>query len=614
MSRIFGRRTSRSDGVDPAVIARQAAALSRAVGRPAVVTSAFAAVGWVGTGTPRVCRDRGLTVVLDGRIYNRQELGTAGTDADAFLQLYRRRGFEAAMQAVNGDLAVAVVDEGADRLWLGRDRVGSKPLYWTRLPDGIAFASQPGGLLVVPSVSHAVDREFVALVAGSHYRTFDNAIERSPYNAIAQLSAGHVLEAGPTGVSVRRYWDLDDRGDVAVDEPELAARYRTLLADAVAIRLATSSRPAFTLSGGMDSSSVLASAVEAAGATQHAFSSVYRDPTYDETEEIRSMLDVAVDTWHPVRVEDPDLLAAVGKLVAIHEEPVATATWLSHWVVSEHVAAGRFDTLFGGLGGDEINAGEYEYFVFHFADLRAQGRDDDLAHEVERWAAHHDHPIWRKDAAVMESMLARRIDPARPGGNLPDIDRLRQYVGAVRPEWYDLRTYLPVMDHPFGSHLKNRAYQDLFRETTPCCLRAEDRHAAALGIEHADPFLDHRLLELLFAVPGDRKIRDGVTKVLLREAMRGVLPEETRTRIAKTGWNAPAHLWFTGASGDAVRDLIESPGFTDRGIYDVGEARRLLTEHQAIVASGAPRENHMMFFWQLVNLELWLQWLDGVAA
>ena len=111
----------------------------------------------------------------------------------------------------------------------------------------------------------------------------------------------------------------------------------------------------------------------------------------------------------------------------------------------------------------------------------------------------------------------------------------------------------------------------------------------------------------MFRVPGSLKIRDGVTKRLLREAMTGILPEETRTRIKKTGWNAPAHIWFGRDVLGKLYDLIGSRAFRERGIYDVAAVRRITDEHSDIVASGAARENHMMFLWQLVNLELWFQ-------
>ena len=184
--------------------------------------------------------------------------------------------------------------------------------------------------------------------------------------------------------------------------------------------------------------------------------------------------------------------------------------------------------------------------------------------------------------------------------------RLRRYARAIKSELFDLNTFEPVMDQPFASYLKNRAYQDIFRETAPCCLRAEDRHARAFGVEHFLPFFDHRLVEFMFRVPGRLKIRDGVAKYLLRQAMRGLLPEETRTRTRKTGWNAPAHVWFSGSGAQDVRDLIHSRAFRERGIYDIDEVERIVDEHERIVLSVAPEENHMMFLWQLVNLETWL--------
>jgi asparagine synthase (glutamine-hydrolysing) len=347
--------------------------------------------------------------------------------------------------------------------------------------------------------------------------------------------------------------------------------------------------------------------VRARGAKQHAYSSTYADPTFDETAEIRSMLDANVEQWHPVAIGTPDVMGLVERMVRANDEPVATATWLSHFLICERAARDGFGSLFGGLGGDELNAGEYEYFFFHFADLRAAGREDVLAGEIGEWARHHDHPIYRKDRAAAERGLARLVDPSRRGRCLPDRQRLERYASALAPGFFDLRGYEPVMDHPFGSYLKNRTWQDLFRETAPCCLRAEDRQCAAFGLEHFDPFLDERLLELMFRVPGTLKIRDGVTKILLRGAMRGILPEETRTRIKKTGWNAPAHVWFSGRNADALRDLVASRAFRERGIYDVAEVDRLVREHTQIVASGEARENHMMFLWQLVNLELWLR-------
>jgi asparagine synthase (glutamine-hydrolysing) len=575
------------------------------------VLSVHGAVGliWQGQGDAALVVQNGVAAVVDGTFYNPEELEGDPKDGPVrqLVATYQRVGLSATLGRINGDFALALYDASKNTLWLARDRVGHRPLYFVESSSGVAFASRSSALLALPGVSRQPNRRFVAVFAGSHYRYFDNRPDESPFEDIQQLPAATMLEIRASGHRVERFWRLDEQPDWTDDESTLAARYRALLLDSVGRRLAITKRPAFTLSGGMDSSSVLASAVELTGHRQHAFSSVYSDKTYDESEDIKGFVQEKVEHWHAVPVENFDLCDVVRRMVQAHDEPVATATWLSHFLLCEEVAKSGFDSLFGGLGGDELNAGEYEHFIFHFADLRRRGGKAQLVHEVETWARHHDHPIYRKSPEAAETLLERLTDPAVPGRVRLDRARLTRYYSAVRSEYFDLATVEPILDHPFSSWLKNRTYQDIFRETAPCCLRAEDRDCAAFGLGHADPFFDHRLIEFMFRVPGHMKIRDGVTKRLLREAMKGILPEETRIRIKKTGWNAPAHIWFSGGGMDQLLDLVHSRVFRERGVYDVGVVVRLIEEHRSIVESGAARENHMMFLWQLLNLELWFQ-------
>jgi asparagine synthase (glutamine-hydrolysing) len=387
----------------------------------------------------------------------------------------------------------------------------------------------------------------------------------------------------------------------------LSEQYRELLLDAVSIRLRAAERPAFTLSGGMDSSSILSSAVHVTGVKQQAISTVYTDKTYDEADDIRTILDSTVDHWTTVEIGTPDIFGLVERMVSLHDEPVATATWLSHFLLCERAAQEGFGCLFGGLGGDELNAGEFEHFLYFFADLRAQGHEDRLQSEIVKWIEYHDHPLYRKSAPLVEQQLQQLVDLRTPGRCVPDRSRLLKYANAVNRDYFDLSSFQPAVDEPFTSYLKNRTYQDLTRETIPCCLRAEDRQSAAFGLDCFLPFFDVRLVEFMFRVPSTLKYREGVTKNLLRNAMRGILPEETRTRVAKTGWNAPAHVWFSNGCGDRLMDMIHSQVFRERGIYKVVEVERLLEDHVRIVEAGKCEENHMMFLWQLVNLECWLE-------
>lgn len=232
--------------------------------------------------------------------------------------------------------------------------------------------------------------------------------------------------------------------------------------------------------------------------------------------------------------------------------------------------------------------------------------ENQFAQEVDFWAKYHDHSIYKKNHAVAEEGIVRMTDPALPGRCLPDRHRLMRYADALNPEHYDLETFEPVMDRVFDSYLKNRIYQDIFRETAPCCLRAQDRHGARFGVAHLNPFYEHRLMEVMFRIPGTLKIRSGVKKYLSRKAMRGIVLGSTRTRIKKTGCNAPAHLWFSGTGAERLHDIVHSRKFQNLGIYNIEEVERIIQEHENIVATGEVRENHMMFLWQLANLQPWI--------
>ncbi len=565
-------------------------------------------MGCASAARPSYYSQDGLAIVFDGFVYNQSDFDPVPSDVQKLAISYREIGFERTLQKINGDFAMALFDSKRGRLFLARDRFGIKPLYYASSSNFFAFASRPGALLQIKSISSGPRKKFVALFAAGHYRTFDNDPDKSPYEHISQLpAASYMLVESGRIQNIRRYWTLLDLPEYRDKENVLADRYRELIFDSADIRLKASEKPAFTLSGGMDSSTVIASAVQCSRTKRHAYSSVYSDRTYDETKEISSMFDTAVDEWHPVRVDVPDIFSLVQKMVRVNDEPVATATWLSHFILCQQVAKDGFKSLFGGLGGDELNAGEYEYYFYHFADLRSTKKENELRHEVQLWQKYHDHPIYKKNWDVMEKALSTMADISTPGKCLHDPVRMTRYFSALNPEYYDITGFEPVMETPFRSYLKNRAYQDITRETAPCCLRAEDRQTAAFDLENFLPFFDHRLVEFMFRVSGSLKIRDGITKVLLREAMKGILPEETRTRIKKTGWNAPAHIWFAHENKDGLMDLIHSRRFRDRGIYNTKIVENIVKDHFEIVTSGKPAENHMMFLWQLVNLNAWFE-------
>ena len=544
-----------------------------------------------------------IGIAWDGIFWNKQTEYPGVLISDQ----YANKGFPECLKNLQGDFALSLYDEFSSTLFLARDRLGVRPLYYVATSSWIAFSSQPLALTELPGVGREPDPIYLGLYAGCHYRTFDNDPHASPYKNIRQVPAGHWVRWCGGTLEVERYWGLSDEANLQGSEESLSKEYRKKILSAVQARLKEAKKPSFLLSGGMDSSSVLSSAVSITGRKQKAYSATYSDAAYDETGEIRTILDSKVSHWTNVRVGEQSVFETIRQMVRIHEEPVATATWLSHFEVCRRASQNGIGTFFTGLGGDELNAGEYEHFIFFFADLHRLGKKSLLRKEIASWQRHHDHPIFRKNRTIAMDLIRGRTDFARQGSVRPDRRLYLRYKQSVNQDIFDLTLFTPVLDRIFSDSLKNRSYQDIFRETAPCCLRAQDRNGWAFGLPHHNPFYDVELVEFMFRIPGTLKIRNGITKHLLRKAMKGILPESTRTRVRKTGWNAPAHLWFSGNNGNVLKEMVRSKVVRGAGIYRVAEVDRIIDEHNAIVSTGKQMENHMMFLWQLTNLCTWLE-------
>jgi asparagine synthase (glutamine-hydrolysing) len=584
------------------------------------VTSLCGHIEWSGALPCKAGMQRGtavsrgpLALWFDGTLYELQGEAPGASDADRFISLVERVGLDAALDCAVGDFAVALFDERHAKVFLARDRFGLRPCYYVRTWSDVAFASRIRELFKLSDIPIEPRPAFVARYAASHYRTFDNEEELSPFQGVMQVPAGCIVEIDAKSTRTRRYWSLVDQGDTDGDETSLAARLGELLHAAVARRTSCARQPMFTLSGGMDSSSVLFTAARHMQVQPIACSAVYEHGEYDESNEIRESLNGTGIEWRPIEVSNDLDVTLLVEAVRAHDEPLATATWLAHYQLCRAAAAMGAIELFDGLGGDELNAGEYEYFPFSFADLQAAGDDAALQHEIACWVRLHDHPIHRKSRDVALASIARLTNASQRGRCVPDRGRTIRYLDVLDDEAAaSLRSFQPALVHPFQEWLKNRAYQDLTRETMPCCLRASQRNTAAARLVNRSPFLDRDLVEFMFRIPGTMKIRNGVTKHLLREAMRGVLPEVVRTRVKKVGWNAPSDRWFTGAGAAMMRDLVSSQRFRERGIYRTERLLELIDEHERIVTAGEARENHMMLLWQALNLDIWLREVEAM--
>ena len=560
-----------------------------------------------------------------GKIYNEDDIiknyfSGSFDKKYIYLKLFQKFGFEKTLNVINGDFTLFIYDRKKSKFFSNRDRFGINQLYYSKQKNSLMFSNRCRTLIKF-GVNHEPDQNFVGRYAGAHYRYIDNYPHKSAYKFIKQLPASYFIETNLNDLKnkkneypkISRWWrpkipknlNLKYKKNIS----ELSENYIDLILDSIKRRLKKTQNPCFTLSGGMDSSTVLSSSVQILGKKLPAITTVYDDKTYDESIDIKPMLKKNVTKWHKIKINSKNIDLKIIEANLAHDEPIPTATWLSDFFLKKRLNQLGYKICFNGLGGDQLNAGEHDYFHYFFADLKKTNKKL-LDYEISKWKQLHNHPIYKKNIKKELSYLNIIVDPKKEGRCLYDKSRLFKYEKYVKNNFFNL-DFKPKVANPFNDYLRNKTYQDTFYELMPCCLRSDQTNSNNFAIENQYPFLDYRLFEFMLNVPGNLKIKNGVTKHLLREATKKILPKETRNRVKKSGWNAPAHIWFNGKNSNLIDEILNSTSFKQRGIYNIEIVKKLYNEHKYIVKNKLKKENHMMFFWQFINLELWLQNLDN---
>ncbi|MFA6316471.1 MAG: asparagine synthase (glutamine-hydrolyzing) [Elusimicrobiota bacterium] len=555
---------------------------------------------------PMVLEGEGLAITYNGEIYNyvelREELAGLGhgfassSDTEVVLKAYVQWGVEC-FSRFNGMWAMAIHDRKAGCLVLARDRFGKKPLYYFRSGKDLVFGSEPKALLKHPAVPRRpnLDKVFRYIAGNYRYVDYDDA---SYFEGIQQVPRASVLVVGDDlSGSPRRYWSLDSgRLDSGITDSQAVARFRDLFVDSVRLRLRSDVPVGCMLSGGLDSTSITCVAHKILKTPISTFSGVTGDVkgVYDESDYIESVVrDTGADS-HFLRSDPADIFAATDEMLAFHDEPICTVTWFSLYLIAKLVREAGMPVVLNGHGGDEIAGGYWDYYQYHFHDLAAAGSKEELAYETAEWSKNHG-----RDPAELDRY--RAYIPGVLKGETLETSRFPDYSGLFLPEVAarfrkDIR-----LDTGFKDVLARRMASDLLYETVPPTLRAEDRNTMANSIESRSPMLDHRLVEFAFTLPGRFKMRNGLGKWIIREAMRGILPEDVRTRKDKAGFIAPADEWFRTVNRKQILDMVASESFRERRLFDIPKVSAMIQEHQDGV------KNHQMVLWQLINLELWFR-------
>jgi asparagine synthase (glutamine-hydrolysing) len=565
---------------------------------------------------PMTNEDGSIQVIFNGEIYNfaevRRELLSLGhvfrthSDTEVIAHGYEQWG-ERCVERFRGMFTFAVWDGPARRLFLARDRLGVKPLYYAEVPGGIVFGSEIKALLEHPDVS----RQWRADMVDAYLTLLYVPAPHTIYAGIRKLPAAHVLVAERGSVRVSRYWDLTFTGDGdARKEDDYLQELDQLLREAVGLRLISDVPLGAFLSGGIDSSTVVAYMVEASGKPPVTISVGFEQQSFDEVRHAESVARHLGCEFHALTAS-PRVEELLPKLAWHFDEPFADSSAVPTYYVSR--AARELVTVaLSGDGGDELWAG-YPW------------------HRVERWEQRARRALGpaRHLAGWLGRALPLSVKGARSLRHLAsDSDQayaLKHAYGMFEP---DAKTHLYSGDFtqavngydPFEAFrdaysasgasdpLDRSMYVDARTYMIDDVLTKVDRMSMAVSLEAREPLLDHKLLEFAARVPSSLKLKDGRSKHLLRRVLERRVPREIVER-KKSGFAAPIGEWLRGPMASMTSELLLDGRLRSRGLFNHAEVSRLWDEHRG------GRAEHPHRLWQLVMLELWFrEFIDGSAA
>jgi asparagine synthase (glutamine-hydrolysing) len=562
--------------------------------------------------------DGRFTITFNGEIYNFQELRqelerdgaafTSRTDTEVILHAYARYG-TACLQRLRGMFAFAIWDARERTLFAARDRAGQKPFYYREDADGLAFASEPKAFLAESSFVPDVNVDAIW-----QYLSFQYVPSPlSAFRGVKRLPPGHFLLVEGGRVTIERYWTLRYEPKSSMSEAEAVERVRADLAEATRIMLVSDVPIGAFLSGGLDSSLVVAFMAEAAGSRVKTFSIGFEDADYDETAYARRVAERFATDHHEAIVK-PDALTILPKLLAHCDEPYADSSAIPTYYLSE-MTRRHVTVALNGDAGDENFAGYERYAAFMMA-----GRVDRLSPSVRRLLAAVAARIRPGEVRAFGSRARRFLTAAADSGarryarwNFHFDDDQKRAI--CRPEFVaragavDAAARYDALfaDMPGAATVDILLHADVESYLPDDLLVKVDIATMAHGLEGRSPLLDHVVMERAAHLPADLKLRGTEKKYLLKRIARGLLPDDVIDR-PKMGFGVPLARWLRGPLRDVVHDVVLGPRLRQRGYFKMDAIERLVSDHET------GRSNAQYQIWNLLMLELWHQTFIDAGA
>ncbi len=553
---------------------------------------------------PMLSEDGGTVIVFNGEIYNyvelREELRCLGHrfrstgDTEVLLNAYRQWGRDC-LHRLSGMWSFIVYDVRSRTIFGSRDRFGIKPLHVARHGNLILLASEIKGIRAAlgkrPEPNWTVVADF--LVEGRLDESHDTF-----FAGVRRVAPATAFELAPNGRWTEWiYWKLPEEPcrDVVMPVADFLAKFRR----SVELHLRSDVPIGVQLSGGLDSTAILCTAADHGGIAPRGLQAFcFFSPEHDERRFVRSVVDQTGTAVEPLTETPQQLWKMVPELLYYQDEPVHSMTALIGYALNRSMKMKGIKVALNGQGSDETLAGYGSYFVDYWRELLIGGRFAAAIKEITAYAKGHGHDARRLVWQHVSWLLTRPV-AALPGYAWMSAMRQRKRqdaLGWFEKEFVDRTTkFLPA---PRSLHESLRS--SVSQSPLPLYLRVEDRNSMAHSVEARVPFLDHTLVQLAFSLPAEWKVRGLWNKHVLRESMRGILPEPVRTRLDKMGFPAPVDTWCSGPLFTPIMDILTSRSFLECGIYD---APRILRDAEQFRSNKALGIGSKLF--DLAQFELW---------
>lgn len=559
----------------------------------------------------------GNWVTYNGEIYNylelRDELGldsfATRSDTEVILRAYRKWGRDC-VSHFRGMFAFALWDEANQTLFCARDRFGIKPFYYTVAGGTFYFASEIKALLpFLPDIR--TDME-----GFKEYLTFQFCLAgRTLYEGVSELAPGHVLVAKNGTIETRRYWEVWYDLDFDHTAKYFEERIHALLDESVQLHLRSDVPIGACVSGGLDSSIIASLAAQRQGEGFQGFTGKFPlGPAYDESRYAQDLAKWRGFELHETEITASDFIEHIRQVIYHLDYPVAGPGSFPQYMVAR-LAARHRKVVLGGQGGDEIFGGYARYLIAYFEQCIKAAIDGTMHNGnfivtyesiIPNLGALREYKpllqeFWRKGLfEKLDKRYFRLINRARDLGDEVNWAAIERYT-----PYETFRSIFRGRNVHKESYFDSMTHFD-FKTLLPALLHVEDRMSMAHGLESRVPFLDHPLIELAATIPSDVKFKNGCMKHVLKNAMRGVLPESIANRTDKMGFPVPLQEWVTqpGAVREFVQDVLSSRQALTRDLVDNRKVLQGLGQE--------PKFGRKL--WGLLSLELWQQAFHDRAA